>query len=110
MVIWSAPAKADLRSIHDFIATDSRHYAKKVVQDLIEKTDVLDRLPRIGRIVPELGDDNICELLPYSYRVIFEIKGEVSAYERPPLTFCGSNASVSSMVSASGSSLKTCRR
>jgi len=76
VVIWSAPAKADLRSIHDFIATDSRHYAKKVVQDLIEKTEVLDRLPRIGRIVPGLGDDNIRELLPYSYRVIYEIKGE----------------------------------
>jgi toxin ParE1/3/4 len=77
VVIWSAPAKADLRSIHDFITTDSRHYAKKVVQDLIDKTDILDRLPRIGRVVPELGDDNIRELLPYSYRVIYEIKGEV---------------------------------
>jgi len=30
MVIWSEPAKTDLRSIHDFIAHDSRHYAKKV--------------------------------------------------------------------------------
>ncbi len=34
MVIWSEPAKADLRSIHDFIAHDSRHYAKKVTQDI----------------------------------------------------------------------------
>ena len=42
MVIWSEPAKADLRSIHDFIANDSRHYAKKVTQDIREKTDVLD--------------------------------------------------------------------
>ncbi len=77
MVIWSAPAKADLRSIHDFIAADSRHYARKVVQDLIDKTDILDRLPRVGRVVPELGDDNIRELLPFSYRVIYEIKSEV---------------------------------
>lgn len=76
MVIWSAPAKADLRSIHDFIATDSRHYAKKVVQDLIDKTDILDRLPRIGQVVPELGDDNIRQLQLYSYRLIYEIKGE----------------------------------
>jgi len=75
-VIWSAPAKADLRSIHDFIATDSRHYAKKVVQDLIDKTDILDRLPRIGQVVPELGDDNIRQLQLYSYRLIYEIKGE----------------------------------
>ena len=32
MVIWTEPAKADLRSIHDFIAHDSKHYAKKVIQ------------------------------------------------------------------------------
>ncbi len=76
MVIWSAPAKADLRSIHDFIANDSRHYAKKVVRDLIDKTDILDRLPRIGQVVPELGDDNIRQLQLYSYRLIYEIKGE----------------------------------
>lgn len=34
MVIGSQPASADLRSIHDFIARDSRFYAKKVVQDI----------------------------------------------------------------------------
>lgn len=51
-MIWSAPAKADLQSIHDFIAADSRHYAKKVVQHLINKTEALDRLPRIGRVAP----------------------------------------------------------
>lgn len=34
VVIWSQPVSADLRSIHDFIARDSRFYAKKVVQDI----------------------------------------------------------------------------
>lgn len=48
-MIWTDPVKADLRSIHDFIAPDSRHYARKVVQDIVDKTDVLHRLPRIGR-------------------------------------------------------------
>ncbi len=41
MVIWSKPARDDLRSIHDFIAHESRHYAKKVTQDIREKTEVL---------------------------------------------------------------------
>lgn len=50
MVIWSDPAKANLRSIHDFIAHDSRHYAKKVTQDILAKTDVLNELPRMGRV------------------------------------------------------------
>ncbi|MCP3672164.1 MAG: type II toxin-antitoxin system RelE/ParE family toxin [Gammaproteobacteria bacterium] len=74
MVIWSEPARADLRSIHDFIAHDSRHYAKKVTQDIREKTDVLDGLPKVGKKVPELNNDAVRELSLYSYRIIYEIK------------------------------------
>ena len=76
MVIWSEPAKADLRSIHDFIAHDSRHYAKKVTLDIAAKTDILDKLPRVGRMVPELGNDNIRELSLYAYRILYEIKDQ----------------------------------
>ncbi|MGD8617269.1 MAG: type II toxin-antitoxin system RelE/ParE family toxin [Gammaproteobacteria bacterium] len=74
MVIWSDPAKADLRAIHDFIAHDSEHYAKQVTQDMVAKTDSLDELPRIGKVLPELGDDNLRELHLYSYRILYEIK------------------------------------
>ena len=35
MVIWADPAKSDLRAIHDFIASDSKYYAKKVGQDIM---------------------------------------------------------------------------
>jgi plasmid stabilization system protein ParE len=35
MVVWSQPAKADLRNIHDFIARDSKFYAKKTTQEII---------------------------------------------------------------------------
>ena len=76
MVIWSEPAKADLRSIHDFIAYDSRHYAKKVTQNIREKTDLLDELPKVGKKVPELNDDAVRELSLYSYRIIYEIKSQ----------------------------------
>ncbi len=74
MVIWSKPARADLRSIHDFIAHDSRHYAKKVTQDIAAKTDVLDPFPRMGKKVPELNNEDIRELSLYSYRILYEIK------------------------------------
>lgn len=76
MVIWTEPAKADLRSIHDFIAHDSKHYAKKVTQDIREKTDVLDHLPRMGKMVAEIGDKNVKELSLYSYRIIYEIRSQ----------------------------------
>ena len=74
MVIWSEPAKTDLRSIHDFIAHDSHHYAKKVTQDIREKADILDQLPKLGKTVPEVRDEKVRELSVYSYRIIYEIK------------------------------------
>ncbi len=76
MVIWSEPAKTDLRSIHDFIAHDSRHYAKKVTQDIREKTDLLDQLPNLGKTVPEVRDEKIRELSVYSYRIIYKIQDQ----------------------------------
>jgi len=74
MVIWSDPAKADLRSIHDFIAHDSTHYARKVTQDIAAKPDVLDKLPRVGKVVPEFDNEAIRELSLYSYRILYEIR------------------------------------
>ncbi len=76
MVIWSEPARTDLHSIHDFIAHDSRHYAKKVIQEIQEKTDILDDLPKIGKVVEELNDEAVRELWLYSYRIIYEIKSQ----------------------------------
>ncbi|MBA3037621.1 MAG: type II toxin-antitoxin system RelE/ParE family toxin [Desulfobacterium sp.] len=56
MVIWATPAKSDLKAIYDFIASDSKYYAKKVVRDIIAKTNILEEHPGIGRQVPEIND------------------------------------------------------
>jgi len=61
-VIWWDPAKADLRAFHDFIARDSKFYARKVLQDIIEKSEVLGALPRSGRVVLELGEPDVQEI------------------------------------------------
>ncbi len=74
MVIWSRPAMADLRAIHDFIAHDSPFYAKKVTHDIREKTSLLERVPNVGKKVPEINHDQIRELSAYSYRIIYEIR------------------------------------
>ena len=74
MVIWSDPAKADLRAIHDFIAQNSKFYAKKVLQDIVDKSGVLDGLPRAGRVVPEVGEPEIREIAALAYRIIYEIR------------------------------------
>lgn len=73
MVIWSDPAKDDLKKIYDYIAGDSKYYAIKVSQEFVEKSEQLVKLPKMGRIVPEIEDPNIRELIIYSYRLIYEI-------------------------------------
>lgn len=74
MVVWTLPAKNDLRQIYNSIAYDSKIYAKRVTQNIAVKPDVLDGLPRIGKVVDELKDDNIRELPIYTYRIIYEVK------------------------------------
>ena len=73
MVKWSTPAKFDLKQIHDYIARDSKFYAQKVSTEIVEKSEKLNSFPEIGRIVPEIGNPNIRELLIYSYRLVYEI-------------------------------------
>ena len=74
MVIWTEPAKADLHHIYNFIAEDSKQYARNVAKKLVEKTEALDQIPNIGKVVPEIKDENVRELHLYSYRIIYEIK------------------------------------
>ncbi len=70
MVVWTLPAKNDLRQIYNSIAYDSKIYAKRVTQNIAAKPDVLDGLPRIGKVVDELKDDNIREL-PFTPTALF---------------------------------------
>lgn len=73
MVEWTEPAKQDLKLIHDYIARDSKYYAKKVSFEIVEKSEKINIFPEIGRSVPEIGDLKIRELIIYSYRLIYEI-------------------------------------
>ena len=73
MVIWSLPAKQDLRHIYDYISNDSKYFARKAVNTFIEKTEQLDDFPRMGRIIPEIESENVRELIIYSYRLIYQV-------------------------------------
>ena len=73
MVEWTDPAKQDLKLIHDYIARDSKYYAKKVSFEIVEKSEKINIFPEIGRSVPEIGDPKIRELIIYSYCLIYEI-------------------------------------
>jgi toxin ParE1/3/4 len=76
-VRWSPRAVEDLESIAQYIAVDSTAYAAAVVTTILTTTRNLSRFPFAGRIVPELGDENIRERFAYSYRIIYRIENEI---------------------------------
>ena len=65
-----------MKKIYDYIARDSKYYAEKVSQDILERSEKLNEFPEIGRIVPEIGEVNIREVIVYSYRLIYEISSD----------------------------------
>lgn len=74
MVKWTEHAKIQLRHIHDYIAQDSLHYAKRVSAALVSKSLTLDELPHKGKMVAELNVETVRETSLYSYRILYEIK------------------------------------
>jgi plasmid stabilization system protein ParE len=73
---WTEPAVADLQSIRDYITRDSECYAARFVQRVVEAVEILKKLPKMGRHVPESEDENIRELLLYNYRIIYGAESE----------------------------------
>ncbi len=73
---WTIQAKSDLKSIADFIAKDSNQYAKLHVMKIRNGTTMLKSHIRIGKVVPEIGEENIRELVLGNYRIIYEIVSE----------------------------------
>lgn len=71
---WSPQAADDLVSIRDFIARDSPHYAALVVQRIAAAIDLLASSPRMGRVVPEMRDPEVREVIVGAYRVVYRYR------------------------------------
>ena len=47
-----------------------------MIKIILNTASSFSRFPFSGRVVPELGDENIREWFAYSYRVIYRIENE----------------------------------
>jgi len=72
-VIWTHRAKAGLFGIGDYIACRNPPAATRLVAEILDQALVLNTLPRSGRIVPELGNESIRELIHGNYRIVYRI-------------------------------------
>ncbi|MCE2734496.1 MAG: type II toxin-antitoxin system RelE/ParE family toxin [Cyclobacteriaceae bacterium] len=52
-IVWTDFAVEDLKSIHEYISKDSKFYADRFIEKLMERVEQLEHQPKSGRIVPE---------------------------------------------------------
>lgn len=72
-VAWTETAWRDLERIADYIAEDSPGYAAALVRSIRDRARSLEEMAERGRVVPELDQPTVRELLVGSYRLIYEI-------------------------------------
>ena len=68
---WTSQAKNDLISIAEYIAKDSQKFAKIQIKIIRSRTNQLIKFPNSGRIVPEISDPEIREIIIGNYRLIY---------------------------------------
>jgi len=70
---WTFQAKDDLKDIAEYISKDSKLYAKLQVTRLKTRTRILKTQTRSGKIVSEINQEDIRELIEGNYRIIYKI-------------------------------------
>ena len=72
-VVLSPSARADLRDIVRYISFDAPDRALQFGLFLISRTRLLADSPELGRIVPEIADPVIREIIVASYRIVYRL-------------------------------------
>jgi plasmid stabilization system protein ParE len=72
-LIWSEAAWFDLEAATEYIAQDSPIYAKTFVEEIRQAARSLKRFSERGRIVPEVSNNNIREIFPVGYRLVYRV-------------------------------------
>lgn len=68
---WTPQASDDLEAIAEFISVDSPHYASIFALDVLQAVERLELFPDSGRIVPELDEHSIREMILGNYRIVY---------------------------------------
>jgi plasmid stabilization system protein ParE len=71
---WTDKATYWLKNIHDYIAQDNPKIAKKVVNEIFTKTQILSTFPKVGYIYKDDTNNEIRILLYGHYRIAYLIK------------------------------------
>ena len=73
-IIWSPLAIDRISEIADYIAKDKPLAAEKWINIVFAKVEQLESSPEIGRIVPEINNNQFRELIYGNYHIIYRIE------------------------------------
>lgn len=73
MIRWTERAVTDLIAIGDYIGADDAATARAWVEKLRQRAMKASKMPRTGRIVPEIARDDVREVLQRTYRIVYRI-------------------------------------
>ncbi|HMZ34770.1 MAG TPA: type II toxin-antitoxin system RelE/ParE family toxin [Chitinophagales bacterium] len=70
---WLKSAKDDLKEIYDYVAFDSKRYARLQVEKIRDKTEILRTQIKAGKINEEINQESVREIIEGNYRIIYRI-------------------------------------
>jgi len=73
-IIWSPLAIDRVSEIAEYIALDKPTAADKWITTIFSKIEQLASSPEIGRVVPEIADEQFRELIYGNYRIVYRIE------------------------------------
>lgn len=76
VVVWTDRALSDLEAIGDFIAADNPAAAERWFGVLMATAERAAGTPMAGRRVPELGRDDVREVLKRTYRIVYRVRDD----------------------------------
>ncbi len=73
-MVWSNVALARLIEIRDVLSEEDPRAATRVLRLLLKRAGQLVDFPSLGRVVPELPDSELRELVEKQYRIVYRVR------------------------------------
>ena len=70
---FTPKAVEDIDNLAEYIAIQSPHFAQKLVKSIFKEVDILKTFPFIGRIVPEIDENEVREIFYQKYRIVYHV-------------------------------------
>jgi toxin ParE1/3/4 len=72
-VVWTERAAGSLEAIGAYIAADNPSAATRWLARLVKRAELVAMLPLSGRVVPEIGRDDVREVFVRRYRIVYQV-------------------------------------